>query len=182
MLRSARCRSRMRRARPRRGSRQRQWGRSARTAPRRRASEAPAAFAPGRKGGSASPRPGASRRDSDRDRSPSGWWRSRSSRRNPHPRVGASRQGQRRRQIAQIGKTGQKAQHVDVVPRAAVQCHDLTRSEPGQPRHLGEIGGEFALVAHRDSPQPAGGLPALVAVEQPGDDLLRSAREVESGS
>ena len=47
--------------------------------------EAPAAFAPGRKGGSASPRSDATRRDSHRDRSRSGWWRSRSSRRGPAP-------------------------------------------------------------------------------------------------
>ena len=92
--------------------------------------------------------------------------------RDPHPRVGASRQGQRRRQIAQIRKAGQKAQHVDVVPRAAVQCHDLAWRQPGQPRHLGEIGGEFALVAHRDMPKASIGVGALVAVEQPGDDLL----------
>ena len=49
---------------------------------------------------------------------------------NPHPRIGPPRQGQRRRQIAQIGKTGQKPQHVDVVAGAAVQRDDLFRASP----------------------------------------------------
>ena len=165
------------------GSRRRRRGRSARTAPRRRAREAPAGCAPGRKSGSASPRSGASRRGSHRDRSRSARWRSRSTR--PAPAPADRRAAARPAPPADRPDRETRAETPACRRGSACRCATprLVRRQPGQPRHLGEIGGEFALVAHRDMPQPGiGARRPRRRSSSPAMICSRSARDVASGS
>ena len=58
-------------------------------------------------------------------------------------------------------------------PRAAVQRDDIVRHQPCEPRHLRQIGGEFAFIADRHVPEPRAGARIVAGIQQGLDRTLQ---------
>ena len=58
-------------------------------------------------------------------------------------------------QAAQIRKAGLKAHHKHGVNRRGVSAHDFGGCGAVKGRHFGQIGAEFAAIAHRNIHMPA---------------------------